>query len=571
MKLLKNLNITRKLLIITLVSAAALCSVGFLGLNYIRVMAVDSEVMYKENLLPITDMLQIRINTRASSAYTLELLLTKDAAKNKELQEEIKSAWEEIDTLVAKIESGKMTAEEKALLDQFKEEVTPLTAGRDKVVNLAFANKNTEGYEIYLKEVETNRAKVNETLKELAAAKTKHAEKIYTKSKETLTTVTIFVAAVIILAVLLLLLLSYIIGRMIVKPVKEVKELLSMAEDGDFTVKGSYQSKDEIGELANSFNNMTAKLQSVFSTVYDSSQQVAAASEELSASAEENSKASEHITLTMQELTVGTDKQVDKIEDSADIISNITTYTKTIADNTDKITKDVLHASQVSAEGNEAITEVNKQMNSIYANVTSLSEAVRSLNERSNEIGEITNVITGISAQTNLLALNAAIEAARAGEHGKGFAVVADEVRTLAEESTKSTEQISNLIQLIQKDTEYTLQTMERASQEVNSGLTVVHTAGASFQKIETAVNGVVSQIEDISEALQKLANGTETVHTSIDEVSDVAKDSASITQNISAATQEQLASMEEITSSSQALALLADDLQAIIKQFKIG
>ncbi|MEY8742404.1 methyl-accepting chemotaxis protein [Bacillales bacterium AN1005] len=192
------------------------------------------------------------------------------------------------------------------------------------------------------------------------------------------------------------------------------------------------------------------------------------------------------------------------------------------------------------------------------------------MNDRSHEIGHITNVITGISAQTNLLALNAAIEAARAGEHGKGFAVVADEVRKLAEESTNSTEQIANLIQLIQNETNVTLETMEKAAEEVQSGLNVVNVAGSSFEKIEQAVNGVVSQIEDISESLKKLSRGTNSVKDSIKNVSNVAQESSMITQNISAATEEQLASMEEITSSSLALAKLADDLQVIINQFKI-
>lgn len=128
--------------------------------------------------------------------------------------------------------------------------------------------------------------------------------------------------------------------------------------------------------LVASFNNMTAKLQAAFSTVHTSAQQVASASEELSASAEQNSRASEHITLTVQELASGSNKQVHKVEDSSSIIIDMTKHTKTIADNTEKMTKDVLHASQVSLEGNQAIEEVNKQMNSTHTNVNSLSEAV---------------------------------------------------------------------------------------------------------------------------------------------------------------------------------------------------
>lgn len=570
MKLLKNLNITRKLLIIIIVSALGLSSVGILGVSYIKVMAQGSEIMYKENLLPLNTIMQIRVNARASDAYTLELLVTEDPERNKELIDEIASAWEEIDGLISEIEGTKLTKEQQNLVEKYKEQAAELNSSRDKVMNLAVENKNDEAYSIYLQEVEINRAALNDTLKELQKTNITNAESINTINQENEQEIIIFVTVIIVVALILLVSLSVVIARMIVRPIKEVKGLLTKAENGDFTVKGSYQSKDEIGELTTSFNNMTNTLQSVFTTVQDSSQQVASASEQLSASAEQNSKASEHITLTVQELASGSDKQVDKVEDSSKVITEITNHTKTIADHTEKITKDVLHASEMSLEGNRAIKKVNEQMNSIYENVNSLSEAIKGLNDRSNEIGQITNVITGISAQTNLLALNAAIEAARAGEHGKGFAVVADEVRKLAEESTSSTEKIAQLIQLIQSDTDNTIQTMKKAAEEVYSGLNVVHVAGDSFQKIELAVNGVVSQIEDISESLKKLANGTDIVNESIQNVSDVAKESAMITQNISAATEEQLASMEEISSSSQSLARLADDLQIAIKQFKI-
>jgi len=570
LKFLRNLSISKKLLIIIIASALGLSAIGALGVSYINEMAKGSNVMYKENLLHLNKIMQIRVNARASDAYTIEALVTENPERTKELNNEISSAWEEIDSLIAEIEKTDLTKEEINLNEQYKQRAQELANNRDRVMELAASNKNEEAYSLYMGEVEENRAAVNDMLKEMQNYNLEIADSINNENNDKKQEVLVFVTGIAILVLLILVALSVIITRMIVRPIKEVKGLLMKAENGDFTGKGNYESKDEIGELTTSYNNMTNSLQAVFITVQDSSQQVASASEQLSASAEQNSSASEHITLTVQELASGSDKQLNTVENSFRVMKDITNHTKTISKHTEKITKDVLQASTLSTEGNRAIQKVNDQMNSIYENVNSLSKAVGNLDARSNEISQITNVITGISAQTNLLALNAAIEAARAGEHGKGFAVVADEVRKLAEESTNSTEQIANLIQLIQNDTNLTLKTMEKAAEEVQSGLNVVSIAGSSFEKIEQAVNGVVSQIEDISESLKKLSSGTISVNDSIENVSNVAQETSTITRNISAATEEQLASMEEITSSSMALANLADDLQIIINQFKI-
>ncbi len=569
-KLLRNLKMMKKLLIIIIVSALSLGTVGYMGLHYINSMAKDSEEMYKDSLIPLNSIMQIRVNARASDAYTIELLVTKDPERNIELRDEITSAWEEADAIINDLKEKNLSPESVKLIDEYTMKAEALNTTREQVIKLALENKNEDAYDLYLKSVEPNRKVLNETLKSMQQNNLNYATSINDENKERVDQVTTFVFIIIIIALILLVVLSTIIARMIVKPIREMKNLLSKAENGDFTGKGSYQSKDEMGELTSSFNQMSMTLQSIFTTVNDSTQQVASAAEELSASAEQSTKASEHVTITIQELASGSDVQVQNVDKSSVVMNDIMEHTKSIFDNTEKITNDVLHASKMSQDGNQAIEQVNKQMDSIYNNVTSLSQAVKSLDERTSEIGQISNVISGISAQTNLLALNAAIEAARAGEHGKGFAVVADEVRKLAEESNKSTEQISNLISLIQKDAENTLNTMNKASEEVNSGIKVVNTAGSSFQKIDIAVNNVVSQIEDISKAVKDLTAGTEHVTSSINEVSEVAKESASITQNISAATEEQLASMEEISASSQSLATLADDLQNLMKKFNI-
>lgn len=570
MKLFRNLSVTRKLIILITVSALALGSVGFIGLNYIRVLAKDSKIMYGENLIPLSKVMQARINARASDAYTLELLTATDAARTQELKSEIDSAWEEIGQIADELDAGMLTSDQQQFLDQYRVEASKLQESRGEVLSLIEAGQRAQAYELYASRVETDRKAVNDSLKALQASNIEYAGTINEKNQSNLDDIMILVCSLIAAALLVLIGLGILTARSIVRPVKEVVALLSQAENGDFTVKGAYVSKDEIGELTTSFNQMTGKLQTVFGSVQESAYLVASSSEELSASAEQNSKASEHITTIVQDLAVGSDTQSDKVAQSSRIVADITGHTREIADYTDEMRRDVQNASEASAEGSQAIGEVGRQMHTISTNVGSLSEAVQSLGRRSEEIEQITNVISGISSQTNLLALNAAIEAARAGEHGRGFAVVADEVRKLAEESNNSTKQITALIELIRQDTEVTLRTMQNTSEEVHSGLAVVDDAGRSFGKIEHAVGEVVRQIENVSGILQRLAGGTSQVNESIGEVQDVARESAMNAQNISAATQEQLASMEEISSSSQALASLADDLQNVIRQFKI-
>ncbi|WP_374703467.1 methyl-accepting chemotaxis protein [Bacillus sp. Marseille-P3661] len=219
-------------------------------------------------------------------------------------------------------------------------------------------------------------------------------------------------------------------------------------------------------------------------------------------------------------------------------------------------------------QGEKAIEAAVNQMDLINISVKKLASTISLLGEKSQQIDEILKVITTISDQTNLLALNAAIEAARAGEHGKGFAVVADEVRKLAEQSQASAKKITELIREIQTDTDQTLEAMKVGTKDVESGLTLVHNTGATFKNILAASEKVAAQIEEMSSVAEQISASTEQVTASVEEMAIIAATNANGTHVISVSADEQVKSLKEITLVSDALKSMAVELEQLISKF---
>lgn len=330
------------------------------------------------------------------------------------------------------------------------------------------------------------------------------------------------------------------------------------------------KNKDELGLLATNVNQMAENLRTIIQQVSRTSGQVAASAEELTASTEQTNSAASQVTTSIEEVAKHAEILTANADETANTVNEMSIGVQRVADTTSTVAESAFETTRQANIGNEHILEVIDQMKSIHSSSNKTNEVIKELSNRSNQIGQIIEVITGIAEQTNLLALNAAIESARAGEHGRGFTVVAEEVKKLAEQSRESANQIAELIQATQTDTDQVVEMMNNGIIEVTEGMRLVQETGESFNSILKSIESVSSEIEGVSAISEEMSAGVEQVNASVAEVSHIIKTAAESTAKIALGSEEQLASMNEISTASAALAKMSEDLSDIVKQFKI-
>jgi methyl-accepting chemotaxis protein len=394
--------------------------------------------------------------------------------------------------------------------------------------------------------------------------------------------------------------------------------------ENDLTTSVTPKSaKDELG---NSFARMIAGLRDAVTLIAESANAVTSASAQLATASEQSGEATSQIATTIQQVALGTaqqtagvtktsssveqmsraidgvakgaQEQAKAISQASQITSRINTAIEQVANNAQAVTRDSAQAATYSRDGAKTVKETITGMEAIRAKVGLSAAKVEEMGTRSEEIGAIVETIEDIASQTNLLALNAAIEAARAGEQGKGFAVVADEVRKLAERSSLATKEIAALIKGIQKTVSEAVTAMQASAKEVESGVTLAHSAGEVLENILGAAEAVYKQAEDAGKAAAKVgaaaaelveavdtvsavieentaateemaANSTELTQ-AIENIASVSEENSAAVEEVSASTEEVSAQVEEVSASATSLMEMAQKLQQVVSRFKL-
>ena len=338
---------------------------------------------------------------------------------------------------------------------------------------------------------------------------------------------------------------------------------------GDMTTNLDYDTPDEFGKIAHSYNDTLGKIRNITSKIQDIANELTDSAETMSTGVNESAQVVTSIADSINGIAELSVSQNNNVEKASSALHNIVSSVNDVAELAKQTANRANQVGTTVNQGIEGINVISEHMDRVETMVSTSADQVDTLGHRSEEIGQIVETIVNISGQTNLLALNAAIEAARAGEHGRGFAVVAEEIRKLAEDSQEAAQHIAELIGTIQAETKKAVDAMHRGNKGVHQGSEVVKEAMDEFSQVGGMVDNMVDQMAQVAKHIEQVSAESGYV---VDATTNVSKDSDKIageTQQVSAASEEQSATMQELANENTKLADMAQRLQEQLKVFR--
>jgi len=537
--------------------------VGSLSLYSINRISGEYKSLLEDRVDPILLLDELTAFQKDMTTVSLALALGDTAVEG--LTDEFDKGFQDT---ASKIKDMKLSSEGQTLLDRIIELENHYAS-----LNTAITRETVPSDDQEIKGL-NNKLVVEELMAAIADMKEYMLDAVdkTTVELEKLAKTTLFLILILtVVAIIVGVVISTIISLGISKPVRKMTDSMMEISEGNLQIDSIViKNKDEIGTLANAFNKMLEDLRGMVVRMRESSVEVASSAEQLSASSEESLASSQMVATSAEQQMLSGEKQLQIVEKNNVSMVDMSQVVNQISISNEEMERAANSVVKLVNDGSEVVSKVSDQMNTIDATIKESSEIIKEMEQHSNEIQKVTALITAISEQTNLLALNAAIEAARAGEYGKGFAVVAEEVRKLAEQSKHSALEIESMVGVIQLAAGNAVKSIDIGGEKVKEGLTASSQSRQVFVEIETAVGIVGSKIDSVSAAIKEIQSVSETVAVASKEIQLLAQHSADGASDTSAATEEQLAANQEISSNAQSLAHLAEVLQNEVSHFKI-
>lgn len=626
--LLKNLKVIQKLLIMAGVSALLLlvtAGVAFFGM---RSMNDSTAALYKDRVVPMTYLNDMTRIVGLFRSNLIKYAMVPDAAERQQIRADMEKQEGELQKAITSFEATTLTSDERKSLADFKTAWATYTEARKQPMQTSDAGQQ----ELARQQLKTGPSvqsftNANQALTDLLRMNEQNAadlnESVAQENRQSLLVMGVAVAV----ALVILLGGNLITARAIALPLKKAAEHASRMAEGDLTGDGlQSDSRDEIGELARAFSQMQKTLRHFIGSVSEGTQTVTAATDQLSGAAQQAAGAAtaaatgaDHVTgganeqaqatveadrtmgelqTTIQQIASGAGKSAEEVQKASQMLAEMVVALDGVVSSATGVSEDARKAAERSKGGAVVVADTLSSMQRIQTTSGHAADQISRLAQLSSQIGEITETISNIADQTNLLALNAAIEAARAGEHGRGFAVVADEVRKLAERSAASAREISGLIGNVQAGTSDAVKAMQAGMSEVEQGTKLAQEAGSALEEILETVEGAALEITKVAEgatevrknsesvvsafdnmaavteentaATEEMAAGTEQVKQLIDRVANLARENAQTAGEVSTSTQELSAAGAQVASSAQDLAKIAHSLEEQVKHFNV-